>query len=109
MRDFGAGRFQQWARGIAPRAFPLPAANILNQTQETKHMSQPAHKIKIGRIAATIWNNDGFYSVDVTRAYKDNYDEWKSTNSFSQSDLLNLAKCAERAETWINHKSNSTT
>lgn len=40
-------------------------------------MSQPAHKIKIGRIAATIWNNDGFYSVDVTRAYKDNYDEWK--------------------------------
>ena len=72
-------------------------------------MSQPAHKIKIGRIAATIWNNDGFYSVDVTRTYKDNYDEWKSTNSFSQSDLLNLSKCAERAEAWINHKSNSTT
>jgi len=30
-----------------------------------KQMSQPAHKI--GRIAATIWNNDGFYSVDVKR------------------------------------------
>ena len=80
-----------------------------NKTQEAKTMTQPAHKIKIGRIAATIWNNDGFYSVDVSRAYKDNYDAWKSTNSFSQVDLLNLAKCAERAEAWINHKSNSTT
>ena len=70
-------------------------------------MTQPVYKVKIGRIAATIWNNDGFYSVDVTRAYKDSGDAWKSTNSFSQSDLLNVAKCAERAEAWINQKSAS--
>ena len=31
--------------------------------------NQPAHKIKIGLITATIWDNDGFHSVDVTRSY----------------------------------------
>lgn len=30
--------------------------------------NQPAKKIKIGLITATIWDNDGFYSVDLSRA-----------------------------------------
>lgn len=67
--------------------------------------NQPEHKIKIGLVSATIWNNDGFYSVDVTRSYKDGEGQWKSTNSLFQSDLLNAAKCAERAEIWISRKS----
>ena len=33
-------------------------------------------------------------------AYKDNGD-WKSVQGFTQGDLLNVAKCAERAELWI--------
>lgn len=62
---------------------------------------QPAHKIRLGLITATIWNNDGFYSVDLARSYKDREGQWQSTSSFAQADLLNLAKCAERAEIWI--------
>ncbi len=61
----------------------------------------PAHKIKLGLITATIWENDGFYSVDLARSYKTSANEWKSTSSFAQGDLLNAAKCAERAEIWI--------
>lgn len=61
----------------------------------------PAHKIKLGLITATVWENDGFYSVDLSRAYKTSQGEWQSTNSFAQGDLLNAAKCAERAEIWI--------
>jgi hypothetical protein len=30
----------------------------------------PAHKFKIGLVTATIWENDGFHSVDLQRAYK---------------------------------------
>ena len=30
----------------------------------------PAYKFKIGLITATIWNKDGFYSVDMSRSYK---------------------------------------
>lgn len=65
---------------------------------------QPAHKIKLGLITATIWNNDGFYSVDVSRTYKSSQGEWQSSPSFGQGDLLNLAKCAERAEIWISRQ-----
>src|SRR6056297_1715509 len=35
----------------------------------------PAHKIKIGLVTATIWNNDGFYSVDLSRSYKNGRSE----------------------------------
>lgn len=65
---------------------------------------QPEHKVKIGLITATIWNNDGFRGVDFSRSYKNAEGDWKSTTSFGQSDLLNLAKCAERAEIWVSHK-----
>ncbi|OWU70288.1 hypothetical protein ATO2_07015 [Roseovarius sp. 22II1-1F6A] len=63
--------------------------------------NQPAQKFKIGLLTATIWQNDGFYSVDVSRSYKSETGEWRNTSSFHHSDLLNLAKCAERAEIWI--------
>jgi hypothetical protein len=61
----------------------------------------PAHKIRMGLITATIWNNDGAYSVDIARSYKASEDEWKNTTGFFHADLLNLAKCVERAEVWI--------
>lgn len=67
----------------------------------------PAHKIRLGLISATIWSNDGFHSVDLTRSYKDAEGNWHNTTSFSQSDLLNVAKCAERAEIWIARQSNA--
>jgi hypothetical protein len=66
--------------------------------------NQPAHKIKLGLITATIWDNDGSYSVDMARSYKTDQKEWKNTSVFFHSDLLNAAKCAERAEIWISRQ-----
>lgn len=66
--------------------------------------NQPAYKFKIGLITATIWENEGFYSVDISRSYKTNEGEWRSTGSYGHTDLLNVAKCAERAENWISRK-----
>lgn len=66
--------------------------------------NQPAHKIKLGLITATIWNNDGFYSVDVSRSYKNDTGDWRNSASFHHSDLLNVAKCSERAEIWISRQ-----
>ncbi|MFU1682562.1 hypothetical protein ACM258_08120 [Phaeobacter piscinae] len=63
--------------------------------------NQPAQKFKIGLFTATVWQNDGFSSVDLSRSYKTDTGEWRNTGSFHHSDLLNLAKCAERAEIWI--------
>ncbi|GHA46400.1 hypothetical protein GCM10008927_09510 [Amylibacter ulvae] len=66
----------------------------------------PIYKFRLGLITATIWENDNFYSVDMTRSYKNSEGQWQNTTSYSHADLLNLAKCAERAENWIARKSN---
>lgn len=67
---------------------------------------QPAFKFKLGLVTATIWENDGFYSVDLNRSYKDKDGQWQNTTSFGHSDLLNVAKSVERAENWIARTSN---
>ena len=67
----------------------------------------PAKKFKIGLVTATIWDNDGFYSIDLSRSYKTDAGEWRNTNSFHHSDLLNLSKCSERAEIWIGRQVNA--
>lgn len=66
----------------------------------------PAYKVKLGLITATVWKNEGFYSVDISRSYKNALGEWQSTSSYSHADLLNVAKCAERAEIWISRQLN---
>lgn len=66
--------------------------------------NQPAHKIKIGLVTATIWDNDGFHSVEVSRSYKSNEGDWKAASGFFHTDLLNVAKCLERAEIWISRQ-----
>ena len=68
--------------------------------------NQPAKKFRLGLITATIWSNEGFYSVDLSRSYKTDTGEWRNTTSFHHSDLLNLARCAERAESWIGRQIN---
>ncbi len=69
----------------------------------------PAHKFKIGLTTATIWENGSFYSVDISRAYKNDQSEWQSTAKFFHADSLNLSKCVERAETWIGRQLNERT
>lgn len=63
-------------------------------------MAQPAHKIRIGYINATIWKNGDFYNVELSRTYKEG-DEYRETSSLGHHDLLNASKVLQRAETWI--------
>jgi hypothetical protein len=67
---------------------------------------KPAQKLRLGLITATIWDNDGFYSVDLARSYKDSQGQWQNTTSYSHSDLLNLSHIVRRAENWITGNSN---
>ena len=69
----------------------------------------PAHKIRLGLITATTWDNDGFYSVDLARSYRDSQGQWQSTSSFGHTDLLNLSKCSKWAENWIAGQANAAT
>jgi hypothetical protein len=84
------------------RAFPPLPTNFKKWRHKMSNM--PAHKIKLGLTTATIWNNDGSYSVDIARSYKNGEGDWKNTSGYFHSDLLNVAKCAERAEIWISRQ-----
>src|SRR5207253_9594007 len=65
---------------------------------------RPAHEIRLGRIKATIWANQGdngpWYNVKLSRSYKDG-EEWKSTTSFGRDELLTVAKVADLANSCI--------
>lgn len=66
---------------------------------------RPAREFRLGRIRAAVWLNqsgqgDAWYSVTVTRSYKDG-DEWKDTTSYRRDDLPLVAKVADLAFAWI--------
>ena len=66
--------------------------------------NRPVHEIRLGRIRAAIWANEGegrvWHSVTVSRLYKDR-DEWKNSDSFSREDLPLVAKAVDKAHTWL--------
>ena len=69
----------------------------------------PSHKIRVGSTVATIWPNESdngrtFYSTSVVRVYKNDHDEYVESNSYLESQLLELAKAADLAHSWIIQK-----
>lgn len=70
-----------------------------------KPKQKPLHKIRDGRISATIWANpmkDGktLYSVTFSRLYKQG-ESLKDSTSFGRNDLLVVAKLAQDAHSFI--------
>jgi hypothetical protein len=86
----------------SPQKSPTPAADNGKQ--------RPAHEIRLGRIKATIWANQGengtWYNVTLSRTYRDG-DEWKSSSSFGRDDLLTVAKVADLANSSIHGQNQS--
>jgi hypothetical protein len=72
--------------------------------------NQPIQKINLYPVSAAIWRNETEkgvrYSVTFEKSYKDGSGKWQSTSSFSESDLLLLAKAANKAHDEIqeNHR-----
>jgi PHD/YefM family antitoxin component YafN of YafNO toxin-antitoxin module len=62
--------------------------------------NQPVAKFRIGYVTATVWENDKFHNVVLSKSYKDG-EEWKDTDQLGAGDLLNAAKVLERAEDFI--------
>ena len=43
-----------------------------------KAANQPAAKFRLGYVTATVWKNDQFFNVVLSKSYKDG-EEWKDT------------------------------
>ena len=66
---------------------------------------KPAHKIRDGRLSATLWANQTkegatIYSVSFSRLYNVG-EQLRDSASFSRDDLLRVAKLASEAHSWI--------
>ncbi len=70
----------------------------------TQTAKRPVHEVRLGRIKATIWENDtrdGIrHNVSLSRIYKDG-NQWKDSASFGRDDLPLVMKVADMAHTWV--------
>ncbi|ODR99307.1 hypothetical protein AUC68_04750 [Methyloceanibacter methanicus] len=76
-----------------------------NTKKSKKSKNQPVEKMRNGSIVATIWKNESekgaFFSVTFARTYKDADGDYHDVNSFSGTQLLQLAKLANEADTRV--------
>ena len=76
----------------------------MSDKSKSEKSKKPVHTLRDGAIELAIWRNDGdkgpFFSVTHRRSYKQG-DEWKDSDSYSEDDLLRLAKMLYEADTWI--------
>lgn len=67
----------------------------------TINTNQPVQTLRDGSLKATIWANFGdkgtFYSVQLTRSYQDAENNWHESDSFSNAQLLRIARLAQIA------------
>lgn len=73
---------------------------------------KPAYECRLGRIKATVWENHHektgrWFSVTITRSYKDGQGQWKSASSFGLDDLLVVAEVSRLAYLWIHQQKTS--
>lgn len=67
----------------------------------TINTNQPVQTLRDGSLKATIWANFGdkgtFYSVQLTRLYQDAEGNYHDSDSFSNAQLLRIARLAHIA------------
>jgi hypothetical protein len=76
------------------------------QAAEQPKGNRPIHEVRLGRIRASIWLNtnskqETWYSVTLTRGYKDSEGQWRNSHSLGLDDLLVAGEVLKAATLWI--------
>jgi hypothetical protein len=91
---------ERQATNVAKTNSPQKAA-----PQKETVKQRPAHEVRFGRLKATVWrqesDNGPWYSVVLTRSYKDAQGNWQTSQSYGRDDLLLVAKLCDRVHSWI--------
>ena len=80
----------------------MSETTTMNTTEKTK----PVHKIRLGNLSASIWENtsdDGKtnYRATLAKSYRDYQGKWQETGSFRSDDLVLLSKVVHLATDWM--------
>jgi hypothetical protein len=99
---------------VTTRGEPLKRRNQkMNNTkkQQTTEKTKPVHKIRLGSISVSIWENarengKTSYRAVVVKTYRDQKGNWQETNSFRADDLVLVSTVAQRAADWMLDREN---
>jgi len=67
-------------------------------------MNRPYRKFLAGNVQVALWQNEGkstFYTVTITRRFKDKEDNWKSSGSLRISDIPKAIVALEEAYRFV--------
>ena len=86
----------------------------MNDTTNTKKPSEtnkPIHKIRVGSISVSIWENafdkgKPAYRAALAKTYRDNQGHWQETGTFRADDLILVATVAKLAADWMLDREN---
>ena len=66
---------------------------------------KPVHKIDLNGLRATIWKNQGkngdYYTVQLSRSFRDKKGKWKDTASFGVRHLAAVRSLLDQAEAFV--------
>lgn len=84
-----------------PAQAPAPA-----KPEGSSDRQPPAHEVRLGKIRASIWANSHpaegtWYSVSLTRRYRDKTGNWQSASSLGRDDLLVAGEALRQAYCWV--------
>ena len=69
----------------------------MDKTPQTS-TQKPAAKVKAGAVVGTIWPNEGqngpFYTITLSRSYKDREGNWQRTSNLRQKDMPDVQTVA---------------
>lgn len=67
--------------------------------------NKPVQMFRLGRIKAAIWANQkqgrNWYTITVSRSYRDEHGGWQDTGGFTLSDIPLVSKVLEHAYTYL--------
>jgi hypothetical protein len=90
---------------VAKKKPPAPEGQPAEQQQAQGGRTPPVHECRVGRIRGIVWRNDGqegpWFSVNITRSYKDGAGNWKTATSYGRDDLLVVAEVSRLCWLWI--------
>lgn len=75
-----------------------------NSRGRSEPKAEPAHRVKIGYVEATVWKNEGdtgtWYNITCRRSWKDDKDEWHESNSYGTREACQLTQAIQMATAW---------
>jgi hypothetical protein len=80
----------------------MPQAQRADNDEAAQTGNRPAAKFKHGGVEVAVWSNTGengtMYNTTITNSYKDEKSgEWKTSASFSPTDLLVVGELSRQA------------